>query len=123
MNCAVRLRNKNHIYVYEPDHIGEEDSESEDDPEWEVARQFGGDGENVAISDEEEESGVECEPNETGREPEIENGDLEPEEGDEEQVFIMHSCQNERKNHMVTKSQPQSLKFPVTFKPAIEKVI
>ena len=52
----------------------------------------------------------------------MDNGDLEPEEDDEEEVFIMHSCQNERKNHMVTKSQPQSLKFPISFKPAIEKV-
>ena len=52
----------------------------------------------------------------------MDNEDLEPEEDDEEEVFIMHSCQNDRKNHMVTKSQPQSLKFPISFKPAIEKV-
>ena len=53
LNCAVRLRNKNHIYVYEPDHIGDE-SEDDEDQEWQLAENE----ENGTIGEEEDESGV-----------------------------------------------------------------
>ena len=53
LNCAVQLRNKNHIYVYEPDHIGDE-SEDEDDQEWQLAENE----ENGTMGEEEDESGV-----------------------------------------------------------------
>ena len=53
LNCAVQLRNKNHIYVYEPDHIGDE-SEDEEDQEWQLAENE----ENGTMGEEEDESGV-----------------------------------------------------------------
>ena len=53
LNCAVQLRNKNHIYVYEPDHIGDE-SEDEEHQEWQLAENE----ENGAMGEEEDESGV-----------------------------------------------------------------
>ena len=47
------MRKKNHIYVYEPDHIGDE-SEDEEHQEWQLAENE----ENGAMGEEEDESGV-----------------------------------------------------------------
>ena len=56
---------------------------------------------------------------ENGFDESDENGD----EGDEEeQIFVLHSYQNDRQNHMISQSEPNCLTFPVSYKPSIEKV-
>jgi hypothetical protein len=49
--------------------------------------------------------------------------DLEGEMEDEEEIVVMHSWQNERKNHMVTQSEPKLIKFPLAYKDSLQKVI
>jgi len=161
LNCMVRLRNKEHIYIYRDDHIdGNQDVLDEDDdrdpccddeggccgePEEEEEGGCCGGKEEVVEGDMsknecssvEKESGIGEEEGACGgccgdmgedKDENDEDGedddDLEGENGDEDdQVFFMHSCQNDRKTHMVTQSTPQCIRFPAALKPSLDKLM
>ena len=119
LNCKVRLRTKEHLYIYEDDHVGGD--ESEDD----FGAQLGmddrldeGESDEEATNGEGKESGIEDDGSADDELDEEEDDDEE----EEDKIFVMHSVQNERRDHMVTQSLPKCIKFPVAFKPSLEKV-
>jgi len=120
LNCKVRLRTKEHIYIYEDDHVGQD--EAEDDFGAQLGMDDGldeDDSDEEATNGEEKESGIEDDRSADGEQDEEEDDDEE----EEDKVFVMHSVQNERRDHMVTQSLPKCIKFPVAFKPSLEKLM
>ena len=96
LNCSVRLSNKKHIYIFEDDRADENDDENDDESEFE--------DENEA--NENEMSEIERIAANLPKEKEIEEdnkSDLEPENEEEAEVFLLHSWQNDRKMHMIRK--------------------
>lgn len=88
--------------------------------------------ESETSDDEEEDFELEKENDKNGEidQREKENGESRFDESDEngdecdeeEQIFVLHSYQNDRQNHMISQSEPNCLTFPVSYKPSIEKV-
>jgi len=96
LNCSVRLSTKKHIYIFEDDRADENADEDVDESDFE---------------DEKEENGAEMSEIERiaanlPKEKEIEEdnkSDLEPENEEEAEIFLLHSWQNDRKMHMIRK--------------------
>lgn len=116
LNCSVRLSNKKHIYIFEDDRADENDDENDDESEFE--------DENEA--NENEMSEIERISANLPKEKEIEEdnkSDLEPENEEEAEVFLLHSWQNDRKMHMISESEPKCLRFPLAYKESLMKLM
>merc|ERR1712127_719447 len=111
---GVRLSNKKHIYIFEDDRADENDDENGDESEFE--------DENEA--NENEMSEIERIAANLPSEKEIvedNKSDLEPENEEEAEVFLLHSWQNDRKMHMISESEPKCLQFPLAYKESLMK--
>ena len=151
LNCSVRLTSREHIYIYEDDHVdvdGDDDDEEDDEKmgqmmsedqlesldapfegdegdedgwkKMKVEEMGSGDGKWKPETERDDEKEDE-EDDEEDDDDEGNDGDDEG-ENDEDEVFVMHSWQNERQNHMVTQSAPNCIRFPLSYKSSLEKV-
>lgn len=137
LNCEVKLTSKEHIYIYEADNV-DEDGEESDDSDDEFSQEDLANMAEMDDRDDEETPGQEMGIKGMdgwkripvdGNSAELDSGngdefkDLEGEMEDEEEIVVMHSWQNERKNHMVTQSEPKLIKFPLAYKDSLQKLL
>ena len=105
LNCSVRLSTKKHIYIFEDDRADEEDEKDQfeeiDESDFDDERDPNENGKkNGEMSEIERIAGNL--PNDGDME-EDNKSDLEPENEEEAEVFLLHSWQNDRKMHMIRK--------------------